>query len=297
MTRKSGLRTSAGIMAVVIASAMILTGASPAYAAGTYPTLASSNIRSQPTTASSILRTVPKGTKLTIDCYARGQSVGGVTIWNHLTAGGYISDTLLLTGSNNPVVPLCASGLPVVQIPVPAPVQPAPFNRQAASNWALAHIYDAERFKGEDCTWFVSNALWAGGLPKSAGWSDTSLLFGRPTASSNNANELKNYLVTSSRQATIQELSWSQNNVPQAQLGDLIAYDWGRIDSQGNWHQGTDGTIDHMMIITGFSGQYPLVSGHSDPTSNQGWTWSKRNNNWYSVAIPGAHVYLVHITK
>ena len=287
----------AALMTGIVALS-VLAGGLPAYAAGTYPTLAVSNIRSQPTTSSSIIKTVAKGTRLTIDCYATGQAVGGVTIWDRVTSGGYISDTLLLTGSNNAVVPACIAGgiLPVVPVPVPPAPQPVAYNPQAAVNWALAHVNDAPRY-GEDCTWYVSQALWAGGLPKTTSWSDTSVPLFKPTANAVNANRLKDYLVTESRQATIQELSWGQNNVPQAQLGDLIAYDWGTIDANGNLKPGTDGIVDHMMIITGFSGQYPLVSGHTAPTANQGWTWSKSGNNWYSVVYPGARVYLVHIVK
>jgi len=285
---------SLALLATGIVAFSVLAGGLPAYAAGTYPTLANSNIRSQPNTSSPILMTVPKGTRLTIDCYMSGQAVNGVTIWNHLTSGGFISDTLLLTGSNNAVVPLCAAGLPVVQLP--NATQPAPFNRQAAVNWALAHINDTPRFS-EDCTWFVSQALWAGGLQKTDSWSDLRYGLPHPTADAVNADQLKSYLVSESRSATIQELSWGQNNVPQAQLGDLIAYDWGTVLPNGALKKGTDGIIDHMMIITGFSGQYPLVSGHSAPTANQGWTWSKSNNKWYSAQYPGSRVYLVHITK
>lgn len=48
-----------------------------------------------------------------------------------------------------------------------------------------------------------------------------------------------------------------QNVVPEAQLGDVILYDYGSGTTLA------DGSVDHAMIITGFSGQYPLVSGHS----------------------------------
>ena len=286
-------------LATGIVALSVLAGGLPAYAAGTYPTLAASNIRSQPTTGSAIIKTVPKGTRLTIDCYATGQAVSGVTIWDHLTSGGYISDTLLLTGSNRAVVPACLAGLPVVPIPVPPAPQPVAYNRQAAVNWALAHVNDKETFPGDDCTWYVSQALWAGGLPRSDSWTDYRLGFFKPTNAAVNANYLKDYLVSQSKSATIQELSWGQNNVPQAQLGDLIAYDWGTVDANGNVKAGTDGIIDHMMIITAFSGQYPLVSGHSAATTNpgQGWTWSKSNNKWYSAQYPGSRVYLVHINK
>ncbi len=279
---KTSKKALAALLAGLVAVSVV-GGELPAFAAGTYPTLAAANIRSQPTTASTILRTVAKGTQLTIDCYETGQAVSGVTIWNHLTSGGYISDTLLLTGSNNPVVPKCLAGLPVVTVPVATPVK---YNRQAAISWALAHVYDKERYALDDCTWYVSQALWAGSLPKSGSWTDVALPLLKPNFNAVNADGLKNYLVNESRQATIQQLSWGQNGVAQAQLGDLIAYDWN-----------ADGKVDHMMIITAFSGQYPLVSGHSVAAKNQGWTWSNSYGTWYQSKFPKSRVYLVHITK
>ncbi|HKP42116.1 amidase domain-containing protein [Mycobacterium sp.] len=176
------------------------------------------------------------------------------------------------------------------------------FNRGATQQWALANVNAPERFSGNDCAWFISQALWAGGLPKTADWTDSSLdinkraskadVLGGPTKTAAQPDYLKNYLVDSGT-ATIQELNWRQNDVPNAQIGDLIGYDWnGR----------PDGTLDHMMIVTGFSGQYPLVSGHTRATANQGWTWSQVKNDWiehaYATSAGDApRVYLLHIVK
>ena len=75
-------------------------------------------------------------------------------------------------------------------------------------------------------------------------------------------------------------LTMNQNDVPQAQLGDLIAYDWNG-----------DGTYDHLAIITGFAAnnpQYPLVSEwgvmawpdlHTRYQS-RGDTWLQKNGTW-----------------
>lgn len=99
------------------------------------------------------------------------------------------------------------------------------------------------------------------------------------------ADYLKNYLVNEKSYATITELTWDQNDVPEAELGDIIMYDWD-----------PDGVVDHAMIITDFSGQYPLVSGHTRPADNQGWTYSKNSDKWIQEVFPGSRVYLVHIT-
>lgn len=106
---------ASSLVGLVVAGLLLPAGS--AWASGTYPTLNVANIREAPTTNSEIIKTVPKGAQLTIDCYSIGESVGGVTLWNHLTSGGFISDTLLLTGSDGPVVPQCLAQLPLVAGP------------------------------------------------------------------------------------------------------------------------------------------------------------------------------------
>ncbi|RIU26226.1 hypothetical protein D2E89_00810 [Mycobacteroides abscessus] len=175
------------------------------------------------------------------------------------------------------------------------------FNRVAAQRWTLANINTPERFAGNDCAWFISQALWNGGLAKTGDWTDSSLdinkraskadVLGGPTKTAAQPDYLKNYLVNSEN-ATIKELNWRQNDVPEAQIGDLVGYDWnGR----------PDGILDHMMIITGFSGQYPLVSGHTKAAANQGWTWSQVRAGWieqkYADGKDAPRVYLLHIVK
>ncbi len=75
----------------------------------TYPTLGSANIRAAATTSAPVINTVAQGTELTIDCYVNGESVSGTTIWDHVASGGYVSDSLLYTGTNNPVVSACST--------------------------------------------------------------------------------------------------------------------------------------------------------------------------------------------
>jgi len=178
------------------------------------------------------------------------------------------------------------------------------YARGSAQQWALANVHGSHKYS-EDCTWYVSRALWAGGMAKTPDWTDSSFDLGRvasvkqpggPTKTAAAPDYLKNYLLDS-HQATIRELNWRVNNIPDAQIGDLIGYDWAK-----NSHSGRpDGIIDHLMIITGFSGQYPLLSGHTNDVSNQGWTWSEASNDWIEHADTVTHnaprVYLIHITR
>lgn len=73
------------------------------------------NVRSAPSTASQRIGTVRNGTRITITCYARGTVFEGgpydmsTDLWNRLADGGYVTDAMLDTGSDDPVVPRCAT--------------------------------------------------------------------------------------------------------------------------------------------------------------------------------------------
>ena len=70
-----------------------------------------------------LLGTIRNGTRVVITCYVRGDlfaggPFGGASdIWNRRQGGGFVTDRLLDTGSNDPVVPPCtgpdAIGKPV----------------------------------------------------------------------------------------------------------------------------------------------------------------------------------------
>ncbi|MBY0757193.1 amidase domain-containing protein [Clostridium sardiniense] len=44
------------------------------------------------------------------------------------------------------------------------------YNGSKAASWALQHVYDNEVWPGDNCTYFVSSALHAGGLPTDKTW-------------------------------------------------------------------------------------------------------------------------------
>ncbi|MGX7724570.1 CHAP domain-containing protein [Rhodococcus sp. 5G237] len=76
------------------------------------------NVREGAGTNTRIIRTIPNKTRVTIVCHVRGRSFSGgpfgvtTNIWNKLDGGGYVTDAMLETGSNNPVVPACSSAAP-----------------------------------------------------------------------------------------------------------------------------------------------------------------------------------------
>jgi len=178
------------------------------------------------------------------------------------------------------------------------------YNRTAAISWAISNAEAPQPFSAA-CTWFVSNALWAGGLPKSSTWTNEGSYGllpmnhrpGTPTA--NAVPLLSNYLL-SAGYATKTSLDLSKSVVPQAQLGDVIVYSW---DGGKSW--------DHMAFITHIApGSYPDVSewgsnnnlvtplgGHpSSPYIWRGWTWSELTHQSLQTKTHGqVRAYLLHI--
>lgn len=76
------------------------------------------NVRSGPSTSAQLLRTIPNRTSVTIVCHLRGETFRGGpygkpnNIWNQLADGGFVTDGMLETGSNNPVVETCGRSAP-----------------------------------------------------------------------------------------------------------------------------------------------------------------------------------------
>ena len=193
----------------------------------------------------------------------------------------------------------------VLVIIVPASEAGATYNGAAAAEWAITHAKDPQ-IAADECAWFVSQALWAGGLPQSAQWNGTS---------SHELSELNGSVTGSVTAWVVPQLvtylrdtfhpTWnylghmSTNAVSGADIGDLIVYSWG-----GN------STLNHVAIITGFQGGgYPLVSEMGQLTTLQrffsgqsnyvqrGWTWSQESNKWLEVKYPGATAYLLHFNS
>ena len=263
-------------------------------------------------------------TVIAVRCYQAGAgNVPGSsnTVWEQASiasgsgsGSGWINEHFINDGSPinqpSPGVPACSAAPPppptaVPQPPPPGtpppPAAPTHFDRQAAITWAHAHVNDRESFHPEDCTWYVSQALWAGGLPTSGDWTGKTFDFGKlasrshypgPTKAAVNAQFFRNYVV-GARLATIKSVSWSDNTAGGARLGDVIAYDWDP--------PGPDGSIDHLAIVTKIKPNgYPLVSQHTPARYDRGWSWDRGANAWIerSHTYNGKHpkVYLIHIT-
>ena len=171
------------------------------------------------------------------------------------------------------------------------------YDRDAAVSWAYNNWNQTPTFR-DDCTYFCSQALWAGGLPQTDEWTEfgsalepdlladkSDLIpkmpvpsFEMPTKYATVADRLFTYLSTSGL-GEMRPLKFEENNVPGAEKGDLIFYSWNDQDVENL-------VMDHAMIITSFSDdsssdyRYAQMTGHSDPTKDQGWTWSKARNGW-----------------
>jgi len=185
------------------------------------------------------------GSRLSLSCYARGQSVKGYyspwipggwdNLWYRTSDGFWVADVDIDTGSNNPVTGACPARI---------------FNPDWAAQWALMHVYEADRL-GSDCTYFASRDWWAAGLPSSSSWTDGATgpmnVWGA-TFNAAVADGFKNYVVNSGF-ATINQISgYGDVTAGGAQLGDVIAYDWN-----------SDGFVDHLAIVVGFQSNGTVI--------------------------------------
>ncbi|HEX2276643.1 MAG TPA: CHAP domain-containing protein [Candidatus Tectomicrobia bacterium] len=89
------------------------------------------NVRSAPSANSEKIGSVGNQARVVIVCFVRGEAFSGgpyrltTNIWNRLDKGGFVTDAMLNTGSNEPVVPPCSAE-------TPAPVAPARATGQKA---------------------------------------------------------------------------------------------------------------------------------------------------------------------
>lgn len=177
-------------------------------------------------------------------------------------------------------------------------------NRAAA--WAIAHAQDSQPgFNG--CAWYASQALWIGGMSEDAYWNGHDVFRGLyrgdwGTRDATLASDLFNYLKYSEKALVIPLAGYharydrfapGQSAVPEARLGDLIAYDWDG-----------DGEVTHMSVVVHISaGNYPDVAewgtaggaGMRAAYVWRGWTWSENGHAWLRERYPRVTAYLLHI--
>ena len=139
-------RAVAGLAIAALAGGGVLLGTGTAAAAKTVTVTTGAgpiNVREGPGTNTRILRTIGNGARVTIVCHVRGQVFTGgpfrvsTDVWNRLDGvGGYVTDAMLETGSNNPVVPVCGQ-------PPAAPASDRKTGQTRATNTGV----------GGQCTW------------------------------------------------------------------------------------------------------------------------------------------------
>lgn len=263
---------------------------------GAYP-------RSSPNYAARVGTALPEGAPITATCWTRGESItnpDGYTsdVWIQDTAGYFWAEPWVNTGSYGvpTQIPQCGTAPAATLSPTAA------YQRSAATSWALAHAEDTPPWEGTvaSCTWFVSQALWAGGLPQDGTWNGRDNGYGdtRPvngTQTAWNVDLLVDYL-QSHYDITAVDLTdnFTTNAVPQAQIGDVMVYHWG-----------TGGDDGHLAFVTNIApGSYPEVSewgtgkwfGGWGPTGywKRGWTYSNNNGEWLQAKYPNVRATLLH---
>ena len=269
-------RVAATALAVAVATGILVT--SPASAAATYRIAFTSNgvyPRNGPSLSyTKIGAALSNGASVTVSCEQSGTKVTNIygestTIWERLSNGRWVPNAFLNTGVSGwtPGIPRCS------------------FSRSAAATWALGNYGGNASGVADDqeCAWFVSHALWAGGLAMNSTWTDTS-----PTAVNVvRAQAMVDTIVKYGLGTKSTKITWSDQTAKGARVGDVIAYDWGG-----------DGIVDHVAIVTSLNASgYPYVTQRSPAQKSRYWSWSASEGDWIEFAYPGSAAYLVRITK
>jgi hypothetical protein len=275
---------------------------------------------------------VYNGTTIAVHCYQSGTSVPGSadTMWEQATdvggtgyGSGWLNEHFIDDGQPidqpSPGVPPCGASAPPEELlpgssgsggssgggsstPAAGAVS---FNRQATLAWATAHAQDRPGYEAA-CTWFVSQALWAGGLPKTSAWTSVgshgshlknSWRPGTPAAWA--VPSFLSYIMGAFPHSTLRKLNFSpqSNSVPDAQIGDVIAYDW-----YGHSSVLAYAYMQHLALVVGFDKNHsPRVAEwgtnglNPTPYPSRFWTWSKLKNEWLADEYSHVQAFILHI--
>lgn len=245
---------------------------------------------------------VPDGTVISVACELVGQSVTSpvttTSVWAKTTGGEFYPTAFLNTGTNGwtPGVPAC----PEMNVQEPSPPyvdEPSrgAYNVETATIWAEQNYKTFEQRYGANCTWFVSNALWKGGLEKTGRWTDSGgNLFDQankddypgPTKAAASADHLKNALIEE-KDAKISQLDVRVDGVPDARVGDLIFFDWRNGDSP-------EGHVSHVVMITDIVNGVPYTTGNTPSYTYHQWNTASSGGPMVD-AEPKVIPYLVRI--
>lgn len=270
----------------------------------TAPNVEYVNLRNGPGLDHERIGQLDAGASVTLVCWSSGTSVTSPfegqtasTIWYKVAGypNAWISDAYLYTGSDQPVTPQCSDSESSPSTENATTQQK--YNGTVAAQWAKDHLEESDRFEKGDCTWYVSQALWAGGLPRTRIWDAVTkrlgprgayLTYSEVTPTARLAHEFTNYLVDRGL-ATKQEVTdWTDRSVMGANIGDVIVYDFN-----------ADGTIDHATIVTAIDPDGVVkVTQHGPSRSDKPWDWSSTQNTWLRSpeVEPNTRAYLLRIT-
>ncbi len=170
------------------------------------------------------------------------------------------------------------------------------FNRSDAIAFAKKFYNIAPRsFVGTNSAFFVSQALWGGGMSPTPEWSPassdkaklaTGLLNPGPTRAAASPDDFAKFMVSSGR-ATLKKLDWQDDTAGGAELADIIAYDFVGP---------ADGVVDHLAIVTGFTDDnHPLVTQQAPSRLDREWSWDLAGGQRLQITHRGARAYLLHL--
>jgi hypothetical protein len=280
--RKPGRIAKIGILTVGLVSVLLLW-ASPASADATYQVYGTGgvglSIRSAPSASSSRLGLLAEGTSISIHCQTYGDNINGSTIWDQLSSGGYVSDWYVNTpnvGTFSPGLYQCGQAGPP---PLPAAPAIASYNRAAAAQWAVAHTFDPPEYTNADCTNFVSNAMhFGGGLVPTDWWYHNS--YSDHSFSWTVAKDFA-YQMYQHGYVTRQDIDPSRQDIPGAQIGDVILYD--QADGNG---------FNHVAVIVQITSNGNVaIAEHTAAYVYRIW-----NRAWIeSTNKVGFHAQLLHV--
>ncbi len=140
-----------------------------------------------------------------------------------------------------------------------------------ADKWAMSYNPEYENYKddGGDCANFVSQCLFAGGMPINAYW-NPSASYGSAWVAWVNNNSLRNYLVNHGIGTYVKDPSESQIST-----GDLIYYNW----------SGGKTTTNHVTICVGRnSSGVPIIDSHTTAKYHSPWKYGG-SSTYYSAVL------------
>jgi len=198
------------------------------------------------------------------------------------------------TGTATPIISATPTSSPTAS-PSPVPAPSSGYNGATAATYADQYWstynprWPSFATSGGDCTNFVSQALYAGGIAMrlTPPYSGTPAWYmtGGPTTWSYttpwvNANDNSAFLGASlpaTKVGTYTGLGPTTTQASGASQGDVISYDWNG-----------DGVVDHQALVVTPDGQF--VDAHTNNRYHAYWTLAQYNAQWQTTIITVYHI-------